>query len=334
MPPMTKRVESKSRSRLMMRLLSRGRSPSGPSSASVMRTAFRPWQTPALARNRATPSIDTTAGLSAAVSVAMMSPTRRSANSASAMGVSASVTRTSASAPAAGRVMGAGTGDDNWSSRRSSIRTGRQNRTPPHSSPIARRKATRITGSSAGRARSNRGSLSVCNTSKRKSSTLVHAARHSWRNKRTMRACQAPLDLGQRPLRGRSIVAGAAQQAVDHRVQDRRLDVEHHPIVQPIGLENVEAGRRLDVIGELPVGKLIDAAERHVDGCAQQGGQGRAETPRQTLVQRAQSLPLRQARCAAGWGRRGWSVGPSVDRSAIPSPVRCRTRRTCSWSTR
>ena len=245
---------------------------------------------------------------------------------------------------------------------RSIARQGRQSRIMPRSWPDGKLEADQHTASSAGSTRSSRGLLSTCNTSSFRSSTSFHARRNSSRNRRTMRAARrSSISVSGRPQR-RLVLAAAAQQTVDHRIEDRRLDVQQQAIVQRRGLQHMEARGRLEAVDELAVGALVDAGEAHVDAASQQGRKGRAEVARQALVQDPQ--PPQVLRTGAmralevvGHGEtasglagvlganrrlRRAAIDPSFriripnpqSLTPIPSPARCRTRRTCSWSAR
>ena len=72
-------------------------------------------------------------------------------------------------------------------------------------------------------------------------------------------------DFRQRPPGQRPALAAAAQQAVDDRIEDRRVDVEDQVAFQRLGLQQIEASGILQAEDELAVGELIDAGELHFD---------------------------------------------------------------------
>ena len=103
---------------------------------------------------------------------------------------------------------------------------------------------------------------------------------------------QPQLDFRQRPAGQRTALAAAAQQAVDDRIEDRRVDVQDQVAFQRLGLQEVEAGGVFQAEDEFAVGELIDAGELHLDDGPQQGRQGGAEVAAEALVQRLQGPHL------------------------------------------
>ena len=103
-----------------------------------------------------------------------------------------------------------------------------------------------------------------------------------------MRDDQPQFDLRQRPARRRRRLVAAAEQAIDDRIENRRIDVENQVPFERLGLEQVEAGRILEAEDELAVGELIDAGELHFDDRAQQRRERRAEVAAEAFVQRLQ----------------------------------------------
>ena len=71
--------------------------------------------------------------------------------------------------------------------------------------------------------------------------TFSHACFNSLRNKSVIRATKAQLDLRQRSPRERPAFASAAQQAIDNRIQYRRVYVENQVAFEWFGLEQIEA---------------------------------------------------------------------------------------------
>src|SRR5439155_26198260 len=84
----------------------------------------------------------------------------------------------------------------------------------------------------------------------------------------------------------------AAQQTVDDRVQDRRVDIEYQIAFERLGPQQVEAGWVFQAEDKFAVGELIDAGQLDFDDGAQQRRQGRAEIPAEAFVQRLQSPHL------------------------------------------
>src|SRR5207244_2535105 len=78
------------------------------------------------------------------------------------------------------------------------------------------------------------------------------------------------LDLCQRTAGNRRWVAPSAEQPVDDRVEDRRVDIEDQVSFQRLGPQEIEAGRVLEAEDELAVGELIDAGELHLDDASQE----------------------------------------------------------------
>src|SRR5205814_2100126 len=85
------------------------------------------------------------------------------------------------------------------------------------------------------------------------------------------------LDFGQRAAGDRRRIATPAEQPVDDRIQDRRVDIENQIAFERFGPQEIEAGRVLEAEDEFAVGELIDAGELDLDDASQQTGERRAE---------------------------------------------------------
>ena len=162
----------------------------------------------------------------------------------------------------------------------------------PRRSPSVSSKLISTTTSLGGTICTSCGLLSTRSTESFSGSTPSQACFSSCRNRPVIRADQPQLDLGQRPAGDGAGVFAAAQQAVDDRIEDRRVDVEDQVAFQRLGPQQVEAGRVFQAEDELAVGELIDAGQLDFDDRAQQGREGRAEVAAKAFVQRLQGPHL------------------------------------------
>ena len=249
------------------------------------------------------PSTVTNSGVRTSFSVVMMSPTRRPISSPVLIRVCAKLHRQSrpascADAPAdlldaLGRGLAAAVGDPAVGRELAADPLDRVVRDAEvHHAAHRRRcvssKLISTTTSFGGTICTSCGLLSTRTTASFSSSTFSQAWCSSSRNSLVIReTSRSSISVSGRRASGAAF-APAAQQPVDDRIEDRRVDVENQVAFERLGLQQVEAGGVFQAEDELAVGELIDAGELHLDDAAQQGRQGRAEVAAEALVQRLQ----------------------------------------------